>query len=43
MLGAVAAPMLDWLEVEMGDMLSSVSVGVDRLSYDEGLLDVFPL
>ena len=42
MLGAVAAPMLDWLEVEMGDMLSSVSVGVDKLSYDEGLLEVFP-
>lgn len=23
-------PMLDWLDVEMGDMLSSVSGGVDR-------------
>ena len=40
---AAFAPMLDWLDVEMGDMLSSVSVGVDRLSYDEGLLEVFPL
>ena len=26
--------MLDWLEVEMGEMLSSVSVGADRLLYD---------
>lgn len=43
MVGALA-PMLDWLDVEMGDMLSSVSVGVDKPSYDdEPPVMVFPL
>ena len=42
---APAAPLrLDWLDVEMGDMLSSVSVGVARPSYDaDDVPGLFPL
>lgn len=39
-------PRLDWLDVDMGDMLSSVSVGVERPSYDDepfALYGLFPL
>ena len=28
-------PRLDWLEVEMGDMISLSVVGVDKVSYEE--------
>lgn len=39
-------PMLDWLDVDMGDMLNSVSVGVESPSYDDeplALYGLFPL
>ncbi len=39
-------PRLDWLDVDMGDILSSVSVGVESPSYDDepfALYGLFPL